>query len=61
MKKYYCVMTFNAVAFKSDISVIDAFISSPVPANSVDFASLMFVLSAIGITKNYLEIEEPVL
>lgn len=36
------------VAFTADISVEDAFSSSPIPPNSADFSSLMFVLSAIA-------------
>ena len=40
------------VAFVCDISVIDAFSYTPVAAETADFASLMFVLSALGIFKN---------
>ena len=36
------------VAFTADVCVEDTFLSSPVPLNSADFASLMFVLSAIA-------------
>ena len=35
-----------------DESSIDAFASSPVKHETSDFASLMFVLSAIGMNKN---------
>ena len=47
----FCLYQITA-AFVCDIASKDAFASSPVEHETSDFASLMFVLSAIGMDKN---------